>query len=71
MIMTTKASQAGASCFIVPGRILRGSRSEMLAELEEAFRALMALRLVILAEETGAQSSPPENRYPTHGSVRR
>lgn len=69
--MTPDRGRAGGDCFIVPGRTLRGSRREMLAELEEAVQALMALRLVILTDEAGAQSSPPANRYPTHGSVRR
>ena len=69
--MTPGGSQAAGDCYIVPGRTLRGSRTEMLAEIEEAVQSLMALRLVILSQETRSQSSSPENRYPTHGSVRR
>ncbi len=48
--------------FIVPARTIRGSRAEMLAEVEEAVRALMALRLIILAQERRRQSSPPTKR---------
>ena len=58
-------------CYIVPGRRLQGTREDMLAEIEEAIRALMALRLVILADDSGVQSSPSANWYPTHGSVSR
>ena len=48
--------------FIVPSRTIRGSRAEMLAEVEEAVTALMALRLIILAQERHRQSSPPAKR---------
>jgi hypothetical protein len=71
MLMTSDNRRASGEYFIVPARTLRGSRREMLAELEEAVQALMALRLVILAEEASSQSSMAANRYPTHGSVRR
>ena len=60
--MTPRSSQAAGDSYIVPGRTLRGSRTEMLAEIEEAVRALMALRLVILAEEARTQSSSLANR---------
>jgi len=69
--MTPTDRQASGDCFIVPGRTLRGSRREMLAEVEEAIQALMALRLLILTQDARSQSSPPANRYPTHGSVSR
>lgn len=49
--------EAAGSSYIVPGRTIRGSRVEMLAEIEEAVRALMALRLVILDEVPRPQSS--------------
>jgi hypothetical protein len=71
MFMTPESVQADGDCYIVPGRMLRGSRAEMLAELEEAVEALMALRLVILSSEAAPQSSAAAKRYPTHGSVRR
>jgi len=60
--MIPRSSQAAGDCYIVPARPLRGSRTEMLAEIEEAVRALMALRLVILAEEARTQSSSLANR---------
>ena len=61
-MMSPRSSQATGDSYIVPGRTLRGSRTEMLAEIEEAVRALMALRLVILAEEARPQSSSLANR---------
>lgn len=69
--MDRNGGGAASECFIVPARRLRGTRREMLAQLEEAVQALVALRLVILAGGGGPQTSPPSNRYPTHGSVRR
>jgi hypothetical protein len=57
-----EAGQPAGSCYVVPGRMLQGSRAEMLAEIEEAVQALMALRLIVLAEAPPAQSSPPAKR---------
>jgi hypothetical protein len=57
-----EASQAGGRCYVVPARTLRGSRAEMLAEIEEVVMALLALRLVILTEVSPPQSSSPANR---------
>lgn len=54
--------QAAGVSYIVPARTIRGSRSEMLAELEDAMRALLALRLVILDEAPRSQSSSALNR---------
>jgi len=71
MFMTRESMPAGDACYIVPARSLRGSRTEMLADIEEAVRALMALRLVILTSEAAPQSSAAAKRYPTQGSVRR
>ena len=64
MFMTPESRQTSGDCFIVPGRTLRGSRSEMLAEIEEAVRALMALRLSILAQDTGLRSRLPQTGSP-------
>jgi len=57
--------EAGAtpvSFYIVPARTLSGSKGEMLAALDEAVQALLALRLVILADASAAQSSSAANR---------
>jgi hypothetical protein len=62
MIMTSDSRQATSVCYVVPGRTLRGSKTEMLAEIEEVVQALMALRLVILTQETRPQSSSAANR---------
>jgi hypothetical protein len=62
MFTGPEASRAGGGCYIVPARTLRGSRAEMLAEIEEAVMALMALRLVILAEVSPPQSASPAKR---------
>jgi hypothetical protein len=62
MFMPQAAGPAPASFYIVPARTLSGSKREMLAALEEAIQALVALRLVILADASPAQSSSPANR---------
>jgi hypothetical protein len=62
MFTGPEASPAGGGCYIVPARTLHGSRVEMLAEIEEAVMALMALRLMILTEVSPPQSSSPANR---------
>lgn len=64
MFMTPECRQTSGDCFIVPGRTLRGSRSETLAEIEEAVRALMALRLVILAQDAGLSRRLPQTGTP-------
>ena len=61
-MITRQPAQPSDNCYIVPARTIRGSRAEMLADVEDAVRALMALRLVILAEAPAAQSSSPANR---------
>ena len=48
--------EAAGPSYIVPARTFRGSRREMLADLDEAIRALLALRLVILDEAPRLQS---------------
>lgn len=53
---------AESAYFIVPGRTLRGTRQEILAQIEEAVEALLALRLVVLAQDPPRQSSSPAKR---------
>jgi hypothetical protein len=62
MVSSTETGQPAGSCYIVPARTFRGSRAEILAEIEDAVRALMALRLVILAEVPPLHSSSPVKR---------
>jgi hypothetical protein len=62
MFTPRKAGPPPASLYIVPARTLSGSTSEMLDALEEAIQALLALRLVILADASPAQSSSPAKR---------
>jgi hypothetical protein len=62
MLSTREAGATPPSFYIVPARTLRGSKQEMLASLEEAIQALLALRLVILADASSAQSSSPAKR---------
>jgi hypothetical protein len=61
-MITRQVAQPADNCYIVPARTIRGSRAEMLADIEDAVRALMALRLVILAEAPAAQSSSAAKR---------
>jgi len=60
--MTADSRQATSDYYVVPGRTLRGSKTEMLAEIEEVVRALMALQLVILTQDARPQSSSAANR---------
>jgi hypothetical protein len=62
MLTPREAGPTPASFYIVPARTLSGSTREMLAALEEAIQALVALRLVILADASPAHSSSPANR---------
>jgi hypothetical protein len=62
MLTPREVGPTPASFYIVPARTIRGSRAEMLADVEDAVRALMALRLVILAEAPAVQSSSPAKR---------
>lgn len=62
MFMPHEAGPTPASFYIVPARTLSGSKREMLAALDEAIQALLALRLVILADASLSQSSSPANR---------
>jgi hypothetical protein len=62
MLMPRGTGPTPASIYIVPARTLSGSKREMLAALDEAIQALVALRLVILADDSPAQSSSPANR---------
>ena len=62
MFTPREAGPAPASFYIVPARTLSGSKPEMLASLDEAIQALLALRLVILADASPPQSSSPANR---------
>ena len=62
MSTTRETRPTPASFYIVPARTLSGSKGEMLAALDEAVQALLALRLVILADASAAQSSSAANR---------
>jgi hypothetical protein len=62
MIMTPDSMQGASDYYVVPGRTLRGSKTEMLAEIDEVVQALMALRLVILTQDARSQSSSAANR---------
>jgi hypothetical protein len=62
MFTPREAGPTPASFYIVPARTLSGSKPEMLASLDEAIQALLALRLVILADASLSQSSSPANR---------
>lgn len=62
MPSTRAAGATPSSFYIVPARTLRGTKQEMLASLEEAMQALLALRLVILADASPDQSSSPAKR---------
>lgn len=62
MTVTPDSAQDTGDYYVVPARTLRGSKAQMLVQIEEVVQALMALRLVILTQETRRQSSSAENR---------
>lgn len=62
MLNAPRGDPGPRECYIVPARMLRGSRADMLAQIEEAVQALMALRLVVLASAAAAHSSSTTKR---------